>query len=165
MDNIIRYFFLGLIGGALTVLPGCKGAEELPAKEIRPELRQFGGLELPRKAEGLRAILSHCRAPRIFVKFETDSEGIEHVLKTFGGPGVKSEALDANDLKEITKFGGSLFPEPLEWQKMIGVCLFDEKSLSSGLLLERKAPRANQVGWQVFIEDKSKTVYIFAYFI
>jgi hypothetical protein len=164
MDNIIRYFFLGLIGGALTVLPGCKGAEELPAKEIRPELRQFGGLELPRKAEGLRAILSHCRAPRIFVKFETDSEGIEHVLKTFGGPGVKSEALDANDLKEITKFGGSLFPEPLEWQEMIGVCLFDEKSLSSGLLLERMPPRANQVGWKVFIEDKSKTVYIFAYF-
>lgn len=154
-----------LIGAVLTILSGCKGAEELPAKQIRPELLKFGGLELPPKAEGLRAILSHSRDPGIFVRFETDSEGIEHVLKTFGGPDVKSRILDANYFKEMKKYGGSLFPQPLEWQEMIGVRILDEKSLSSGLRLERMAPRFNEVGWTVFIEDESKIVYVFAYFL
>jgi len=165
--TILRFIFacIVLTGAALTILPGCKGAEELPTKRIRQEVRKFGGLELPQKASGLRAILSHSRDPGIFVRFETNSEGIDHVLKTFGGSAVKSERLDPNDLKEIKKFGGSLFPQPSQWQQMIGVRLFDEESMESGRLLEHRAPGFNEVGWWVFIEDKSNTVYIHAYFL
>ena len=158
------FSYIVLIGTALIMLPGCKGAKELPTKKIRQKLREFGGLELPRKANGLRAILSHSRDPGIFVRFETDSEGIEHVLKTFGKPGTKSKTLDPNDFKEMKKFGGRLFPQPCQWQEMVGVRLFDQESVESGRLLEYMAPRFNEVGYEVFIDDKTNTVYVHAYF-
>jgi hypothetical protein len=56
---------------------------ELPLTKIPLEFRTITGQELPKKVDGLRAIFKGSSDPEIFVRFDTDAEGIEHVKHSF----------------------------------------------------------------------------------
>ena len=71
---------------------------ELPTILIRQAFRLVTERELPQKADSLRAIFQGGREPRIFVSFETDSEGIRYIVETFTKPGVISKSLDVDSM-------------------------------------------------------------------
>ena len=150
-----------LAGTGLIILSSCK-PKELPTKLIRQKFREIAGRELPQKAEGLRAIDARTRDPQIFVRFETDSEGIEEVLKSFGGPGVEIRNLDEDDFKRRKSLGVTMFSGPSQWQETIGVKIFDQESFKSGRALDYEAD-FGKPGYRIFIDDKRSIVYIHAF--
>ena len=135
--------------------------QELPTRLIGPALRYVAGRELPEKTGGLRAIFQGGRDPRIFVRFDTDTEGIAYVKRSFTGPGASSKHLDADTLKRLTLSGYRMFYLASQWQDENGVCLFDQESIESGLEINSAAgPGAPQRRYHVFIDDQNSTVYI-----
>ena len=138
---------------------------ELPTRLIGPALRYITGRELPEKTGGLRAIFQGGRDPRIFVRFDTDTEGIAYVKRSFTGPGASSKHLDADTLKRLTLSGYRMFYLASQWKDKNGVCLFDQMSIESGLEINSAAgPGAPQRSHHVFIDDHRNTVYISAVF-
>lgn len=139
--------------------------QELPTRLIEPVLRYVAGRELPEKTGGLRAIFQGGRDPRIFVRFDTDTEGIAYVKRSFTGPGASSKHLDVDTLKRLTLSGYRMFYLASQWQDENGVCLFDQMSIESGLEINSAAgPGAPQRRYHVFIDDHRNTVYISAVF-
>jgi len=138
---------------------------ELPTRLIGPAFRYVAGRELPEKTGGLRAIFQGGRSPRIFLRFDTDTEGIEYIKRSFTGPGASSKHLDADTLKWLTLSGYRMFYLVSQWQDESGVCLFDQKSIESGLEINSAAgPGAPKRRYHVFIDDHRNTVYISAVF-
>ena len=150
-----------LVGTGLIILSSCK-PKELPAKLIRQKFREIAGRELPQKSEGLRAIDALTRDPQIFVRFETDSQGIAEVLKTFSEPGVEIRNLDEDDFKRRETLGVTMFSGPSQWQETIGVKIFDQESFKSGRALTYEAD-SGKPGYRIFIDDQRGIVYIHAF--
>ena len=104
---------------------------ELPTRLIRPAFQHIVNRDLPPKANGLRALFQGGREPKIYVRFETDSDGIAYIHETFGKSGAKWEAFDAEKLCS----GREVFTALSVVQRKAGVCLFDQDSIKSGRLL------------------------------
>lgn len=126
---------------------------ELPIRLIRPAFQHVADSELPRKTEGLRALFQGGREPAIFVRFETDSDGIAYILETFCGSGVRKETFDADKLRLMNSSGLELFITLSLVQEQVGVCLFDQDLIESGCILEGPM-------YKIFIDDMNNTVYI-----
>jgi hypothetical protein len=132
---------------------------ELPTRLIRRAFWIVTGQQLPSKADGLRAIFQGGREPAIFVRFQTDSEGIKYILETFGGPGVESTTYDADFLKALSTSRANIFPILPIWQEKLGICLYDQESIESGR--ELKFISGGVEAWYtIFIDDQRDTVYI-----
>ena len=133
---------------------------ELSVEEIRPAFLRITKHELPGKADNLRAVFQQFRESYIFVRFETDAEGIEYILQEFGGERVISKALDMDDLRAMKKTNRRFFSDSLPyWQNENGVCLFDANDVESCSVLEYSGYR----GYKILIDDQKNTVYIYAY--
>jgi hypothetical protein len=133
---------------------------ELSVGDIRPTFLSLTKRELPGKADNLRAIFQASREPRIFVRFETNSEGIKYILQEFGGERVISKTLNTDDLRAMKKTNRRLFNNSLsKWQNETGLDLFDQDAIESCRVLEYHGYR----GYKVLIDDQKNTVYIFAY--
>jgi len=130
---------------------------ELPTAKIPLEFRTITGQELPKKVDGLRAIFQGGMDPEIFVRFETDADGIEHIKRSFIIAGASSEHIDATQPKHI---GSLMFSSVSRMQEKLGICLFDQKSIESGLLIE--SPGLKHRYYSVFIDEQRGTVYIYA---
>lgn len=131
----------------------------LSVEEIRPVFLSITNRELPGKADNLRAIFEESREPCIFVRFDTDSEGVEYILKEFGGERVISKTFDADDIRAPKKSVSKFFTRLSFWQNELGVSLFDPDTIESFRVLEYSGSR----GYKILIDDQSRTVYIFAY--
>ena len=136
-----------------------KGSCELPTRLIRQAFQELTDRELPQKADGLRAIYNGAtRDPSIFVRFETDSEGIAYILEKFGGRGVKKNTFDVDSRGGLrVQFKGLSSYH----QDKIGVRIFDWKDIKSGLELIYSA--GIQPSHEILIDEQQNTVYIFAY--
>jgi hypothetical protein len=135
---------------------------ELPTRLIRPAFHWFTGRELPKKADGVRAIIHGGTDPSLFVRFETDSDGIEHIKHAFSEARTSSEYFDRDTFKNLAMSERRLFPIVSRWQERIGVCLIDEKSIESGLSINSApGPPAPEIKYSIFIDDGHSTVYIF----
>jgi len=130
---------------------------ELPLAKIPSEFRTITGQELPKKADGLRAIFQGGMDPEIFVRFQTDAEGIEYVKRSFMIAGATSEHIVAGQLRQTPSLMFSSVP-PM--QEKLGICLFDQKSIESGLLIE--SPLLKHRFYSVLIDEQRGTVYIYA---
>ena len=136
---------------------------ELPTRRIRPIFYNMTEqIELPNKADNLRAIIKSGIDPAFFVRFHTDSEGIEYILKKFSGPTANLKTYDAGLMKALNEANEALFfYYPSRLQEKLGICLFDQDSIESGRLLEGSLGSMRQVWYTIFIEDKNNNVYIF----
>lgn len=146
---------------------------DLPTELIRPAFKYMTGQELPPNADGLRAIFSGGREPSIFVKLQTDCDGITHILNTFDRPGVWSGVYDADYLKkpevadtDRAKLArASVVSElaaALRWQTELGVSLYDRSSIKSARVLD-SAPARTRPAYQIVIDDEHGMVYILAW--
>lgn len=132
---------------------------ELAPKKIKREFKRLTGYELPTKTDNLRAILERGRDVSIFVKFQTDPEGVESVKRIFSGQGASSQYLDKDIIKYKTMFTGVHI-----MQEFAGIELFDQESIGSGLEISLNARRnKSRLTCKIFIEDKTNTVYIYAF--
>jgi hypothetical protein len=129
---------------------------ELAPQKIKREFKRLTRYELPAKTNNLRAILERGRDAYIFVRFQTDPEGVEYVKRSFGGQGVRSQYLDKDILKYKTIFTGVSIME-----EYAGIKLFDQESIGPGLEISREA--WSGLSYKIFIEDKTNTVYIYAF--
>jgi hypothetical protein len=114
---------------------------------------------LPERTENLRAMFRGGREPAIFVRFETDSEGIEYVLKTFDKSGLRTKKINAD-----SKLSNIIFLSPFSWQKEIGVEMFDldKDPVESGFKIENNPHTAPN--FELVIDSQRNTVYIFVYY-
>jgi hypothetical protein len=129
---------------------------------VRQKLREeFADLQLPQRVQNLRGAYAPYRDAEIFIRFETDSEGIAEVLETFGRPGTESKTLDPNDFREMKKFGINAFPRAASWLEKNGINLFDQTGMESGRVLEGSG-LSSEIWYKVFIDDRRGTVYIHA---
>ena len=133
---------------------------ELPLAKIPLEFRTITGQELPKKVDGLRAIFKGSLDPEIFVRFETDAEGIEHVKRCFIIPGASVEHVDAAKLNRMKALSQSMFTVASRWQEKLGIRLFDEKSMESGLLIGSAG--LEHRWYSVFIDEQRGIVYVSA---
>ena len=140
---------------------------ELPTRRIRSIFCDMTEqIELPNKTDDLRAIFESGIDPAIFVRFQTDSEGIEYILDKFGGSTANLKTFDAGLMKALNEANEALFfYYPSIWQEKLGICLFDQDSIESGRLLKGSLGSRNQVGYTIFIEDKNNIVYMFIWHI
>ena len=130
---------------------------ELSPAKIPLEFRTITGQELPKKADGLRAIFKGSLDPEIFVRFETDAEGIEHIKRSFMIAGSTSGRIVAGQPMQMWSLMFSSVPR---MQEKLGICLFDQKSIESGLLIE--SPGLKHRFYSVLIDEQRGTVYIYA---
>ncbi|MBN2182626.1 MAG: hypothetical protein JW715_12000 [Sedimentisphaerales bacterium] len=175
MDNyrkrlILRYMLIICI--TLITLSSCSPSsiEEVPGNEIRKKFKHITGLDLPGKAENMRAMYHIQRELfEIFVKFETDSEGITWANQTFAPPDVKTDMVKSEYFIERVSQNAKIFDgDPSEWQEYLGIKLFDDESFKSGLLITYRDQSSNVrklgyvVDYRVFIDDQNNIVYILA---
>ena len=130
---------------------------ELAPQKIEREFKRLTRHELPAKTDNLRAIFKGIRDPSIFVKFRTDAEGVEYIKHSFGEQGASSQYLDKEMLKYKTIFTESIMEE------CAGINLFDQESAGPGLEISREAWGKSRLSYKIFIEDKTNTVYIYAF--
>ena len=139
---------------------------ELPDRLIRPAFRGIAGQELPKRADGLRAIFQGGRDPSVFIRFETDSYGIDYIKRSFTKPGSRATHYDTVTFKELKMSGFSVFSVVSRWQDEIGICLFDLEFIESGLeIRSASGPGAPNQQYHVFIDDKRSIVYIRAVYL
>jgi hypothetical protein len=124
-------------------------------------------IELPNKTDGLRAFFLSNREPAIFVRFQTDSEGVEYILEAFGGSDEILRTFDADHMKALTEANVILFFYPSRWQDELGICLFDQNSIESGRMLKGLTGSVGSKVYTstIFIEDKTNIVYILIWHI
>lgn len=134
---------------------------ELPARFIRPALRYATDRDMPAVVRDARAIWSGGREPLIFVRFETDPNGMAYMEQTFGGPGTESEALSAERMKGFIQSGVDLFYLAGRWQKALGLSIYDAKALGAGR--EITYLKDNGGGWKIFIDEDHSVVYVLAW--
>lgn len=150
------------VAGSLTwrYLKDLSEPRELPLTNIPAEFRTITGRELPKKADGLRAIFQGGMDSDFFVRFETDAEGIEHIKRLFTSPASTSEHIAAGKRRQTHSLMFSSVPR---MQDKLGICLFDEKSIESGLLIQ--SPTLKRRGQcSILIDEQRDTVYIYAGF-
>ena len=136
---------------------------ELPTEKIRHVFLSIADQELPKKTDNLRAIFQRGPDPSMFLRFDTDSDGIEHIKRSFAGPGTRSKYIDEDTLTFMRKADLSLFVSAPRMQDDLGVSLFDQKSIKPGLEINFAAGSGSglHMYYQIFIEDQQSTVYIF----
>jgi hypothetical protein len=117
------------------------------------------GRQLPERPVDAHGVTNSGRAEAIFVRFETDAEGMAYVLETFGGAENDPAALDSNGLAELKKSSTNMFAEAASWQDELGLSLYDQASLESACLFESEL---EGIGHKVLIDRQSGTVYLFA---
>lgn len=100
--------------------------QELPTRLVRPAFRWITGWDLPSKAEKLRAIFSGGRDPSIFVRFQTDSEGIIYIREQIAPFGVEFEPFTGIPKFHIVS----------QWQDRFGLDILDRRAIESGLRLQ-----------------------------
>ena len=157
--GVVAFWVLVYVGATMTwqYLKDWSEPHELPTAKIPLEFRTITGQELPKKAEGLRAIFQGSMDPKIFVRFDTDAVGIEHVKRSFMIAGATSEYIVAAQPRQTRSLMFSSVPA---MQEKLGICLFDQKSIESGLLIE--SPGLKHRFYSVFIDEQRGTVYIYA---
>ena len=153
------------VGVPLEYYAHVPGVRELPADLIQAAFRLVTGRELPACARDLRGIMRGGMDPAIFVRFQTDPKGIQHIVNVFGGPDVNSIVFDPNDPHILLPSGCPLFLGVSHWQERLRVSLFDRELAKSGRMLEYLARPGNPDGYQIFIDDGNAIVYVFAYHI
>ncbi len=134
---------------------------ELPARFIRPAFRYATDRDMPAVVRDAQAIWSGGREPSIFVRFETDLNGLAYLEQTFGGPGTESETFSAEEMKEIMGSGGDFFPMAKVWQERLGLSMYDAKALGAGRLI--RCSEVNGGGWRIFIDEDHSVVYVLAW--
>ncbi len=160
---------LGLIGILVSVRPPlgwyvivALKPRELPQRLIRPCFREITGKELPMTLGNPRALFLGGVDPGIFLRFQTDIEGIRFVCDVFGKPRADIEAVDSHWIKVMTESGAHIFYVPFQWEEKTGITLFDQKSVESGRMLKYLGPPGTG-GYTVFIDDRNSTIYIHAF--
>ena len=127
---------------------------ELPARLVRPGFRDITGWDLPGKAEKLRSIYSGGRNPSIFVRFQTDSEGILYIRKQL------TEQLAPYSVEFEPFTGTPHFPLVPQWQNRFGLDVIDLKSVVTGLRFEYLV--VSGVSYYIIIDTQQNILYILA---
>ncbi|MHC4329484.1 MAG: hypothetical protein ACYSWW_15330 [Planctomycetota bacterium] len=99
---------------------------ELPTRLVRPAFRSITGRDIPRTAEGLRAVFGGGRDPSIFVRFRTDSEGVSHIREQLAPSGGEFEPFSGTPQFHIVS----------SWQERFGIRILDRRVIESGLKLD-----------------------------
>jgi hypothetical protein len=121
---------------------------ELPTRLARPAFRMVTGRDLPRKAEGLRAVFSGGRDPSVFVRFQTDSYGIEYIQEQLAPINAKFEPF----------FGTPSFHIVSSWEQFHGIRIIDRRAIESGLMLDYVV--FSGVGMRIYIDTQLNNVQI-----
>jgi len=160
--GVLAFSVLLYVGATMTwqYLKDWSEPHELLAAKIPAEFRTISGQELPKKVDGLRAIFQGGMDPEIFARFETDAEGIEHVKRSFMIAGATSERIDDDKLKRLNASRHSVLSWASRMQEKLGIRLFDQESIESGLLIE--SPGLKHRYYRVFIDEQRGTVYVYA---
>ncbi len=102
----------------------------LPARLIRHAVRFTTGRALPETVEGAQGMISGGRDVAVFVRFHTDKAGIQYMLRVFGGPGVRTETFNEEDLHSR-----HVFVMAEQWQERLNVRLYDRESIRSATVI------------------------------
>lgn len=126
--------------------------QELPTRLIRPAFRYITKWDLPPKTDNLRAIFRGGRGLSMFVKFDTDSEGISYIERYVNELGGSFKVIDTYTWQSTFP----VFPFLSRWEKKTGVHLFDPNSIKSG----RDFWYRSITHTRILIDDQQRTVYI-----
>lgn len=128
---------------------------ELPREKVKPVFERLSGKNLPEETVGLRGLLEEGMDPAIVVKFETNADGITHILQTFGGERVPRHTMPA---QEVTRFieqkHSRAYTLLLYWQQQVADPFFDGDF--DGLVQVLESTRH-----VVVIDDDAGRVYVF----
>ena len=133
----------------------------LPEQYIRPAFRHMTERDMPQVADNAQAIWFGSREPHIFVRFETDANGIAHIERAFNIPGAKCKVFDAERVRGLVQSGVTFFPYVVLWQERTGTAIFDPNSLGPGRKITYS--RSGWEGWEVYIDQEQHTVYVYAW--
>jgi hypothetical protein len=111
--------------------------------------------------EDAQGIVHGGRDPAVFVRFRTDDHGLQYVLQEFGGPDVAVEMLDEDVLRCVPS-GWFRFASVMNWQKKLGVQVYDPSTIHSAKVLMRQSPTGFDPTWYLLIDEPQHAVYILA---
>jgi hypothetical protein len=135
------------------------GPQEIEPHEVRLAFRRLTGRQLPRNPVAPHAIADSGRTEAVFVRFQTDEQGIDYVLKTFGGAQDGPAAMDGKELAEVRGSSASVFADALAWQTELGLSLYDQAAVESAQPFTSQSDGTRYAG---LIDRQSGTVFLFA---
>jgi hypothetical protein len=133
------------------------GSCELPEDKIRLAFRRLMDRELPEVVRKARGVWLGSRESRIFVRFDTDANGIACIERMFDSPQAKRETLEGKRLRGLIISGWTAFPSVSVWQEKTGVRMVDPNELGAGRRIEYYK---GEEGWDVYIDDEHSRIYI-----
>ena len=125
--------------------------QELPQRLIRPAFRKIAGWDLPVESKELRALFHGGRDPAIFVRLQTDSEGISHIREQMVPFGVEFEPFS----------GIPGFFIVSQWEEWSGIRIRDHRVIESGLRLGYN--HLLNGSFEIVIDTQRNNVYIRAW--
>jgi len=126
--------------------------KELPARLVRPAFRSITGWDLPSKAEKRRSIFSGGRDPSIFVRFQTDSNGILYIKEQIA----EQLAPFSGEFEPFT--GIPEFVIVSQWQNRFGLDVLDRQSIESGLRL--RYIQISGVSYNIIVDTQHNNLYM-----
>jgi hypothetical protein len=135
---------------------------ELPHELIRRCFREITDRELPSETDDLKALFHGGVDPAIFVRFRTNSDGINFICNSFVKSETTIKVVDPNWMRALTEGGGHIFYIPFQWEQRVGIRVFDQERIESAKVLEYLGPPGTG-GYKILIDNKRNVVYIHAF--
>jgi len=135
------------------------GSCELPQDKIREAFGRISERDLPEVVRNARGIWWGGREPRIFLRFDTDANGIASIEKMFDTPQAEREILDGSRLRGLVVGGWTGFSSADVWQEKTGVRIFDPKEWGAGKWITHNSSGGEY--WQVYIDEEHGAVYLY----
>ncbi|MEN6426353.1 MAG: hypothetical protein ABFD90_06770 [Phycisphaerales bacterium] len=158
---VATYGFVHLCRTSPAFYGSVVGTYELPEGKIRLAFRQITGRELPTVVRNARGILFGGREARIFVRFETDADGIACIERKYDIPQARRETLEGTRLAGLVASGWTGFPAVEGWQEKTGRRMFDPNAFGAGRMISYSSQGGE--GWEVYIDDEHGTVYVYTW--
>ena len=132
----------------------------LPTRLAGSAFEYMSDQELPDKTVDPLAVFTGGHDPFLFVRFETDGVGIEHILESFGGEGAQVSTLGTAELRSMTLSEISVFPFLDSVEARLGMSLFDQASVESARLVDSPDEHRARLVYRILIDEATTTVYM-----
>jgi len=134
-------------------------ARELPIKYIEPCFNLITQKNLPNNIRDLEGLFEGGFDPSIFIKFSAELKDIDSFVASFAKNGsYESEDTKSIDIQSATDMGYQMCYYPSQWQKRLGIELFDQQSLREGEYTIGSGPSR---AYEIVVDKERNIVYAF----
>jgi len=129
---------------------------EVSTERVRVLFEKMTGRDLPLTIDNVRSLWQGGPDTEMYLRFDTDSDGVTHLLHMLGGELAQVSHVDELPVDELARLCPDVSEGMSAWKQHFGVSMFDN-DVVSGQLLVRQGCR----GYTLLVDDTQKEVHLF----